>query len=175
MDIQTAKRAVLMVGLSGGSVSIVSADGEVIATEGLTPGRHKCDLWVPFMSSEGDKLTFEGDVSPMVPSGNRVRRMAYGAGSHDSGANPDFTVTSADRMARELDLKVRSMNNTADKIERRLAQINELAKRTNTDVQVAKGEETDVVDNDDVGDIHSDSGSGDDPRPEFSADNVAPE
>ncbi len=175
MQVNDAKRSVLLVGLNGGEVSVISADGEIIATEGVTAGRHKCSSWVPFMSNEGDELSFSGDVVPMVPNGGRVRPMAYGPGQFESGANPDFVVTSADRMARELDHKIRGLDQTAKKVEARIAQLNNLAERAKTPVEVAKEEKVDVIDDDDVSDVRSSGDDSDDTGPDFGAEKVGAE
>lgn len=175
MDVQTAKRAVVMVSSEGGEVSILDADGQVIATEGLVPGRQRCSEWVPFMSA-GDTLEFTGGCSVMVPNGGRVKRMPYGPGSHESGANPEFVVTSADRFQRELDHKMRALNAKQDRLESYIKRANAIAKHTGQEVETARQENTQVIDDgdnasdDDVlpaGDVRS---SGDDSRTDFSSD-----
>lgn len=178
MDVKNAKRAICMVGLEGGSVSVVSAEGEVIATEGLQPGRYRCSEWVPFMSAPGDSLQFEGQASPLVPNGGRVRAMKYGPGSHDTGANPDFVVTSADRFQRELDRKLKELSAKTDYLTKNINRANSIAKHTGQNVEVAKEEDTQVVDDDDTGgdtttgDVRP---SGDDSGTDFGSETVAPE
>lgn len=145
MDTNIASRAILLVGLKGGSVTVTNRDGEAIATEGLTPGRHKCALWVPFMTSEGDTLTFSGDVSPMVPSGGRVRPIPYGPGSHETGANPDFVVTSASRNARELDRKLAMLDQKQDRLEKQLKKAQSISRHTGREIEVAIAEDIAVT------------------------------
>lgn len=176
MDVKNAKRALVMVGLKGGSVSVISAEGEVIATEGLQPGRYRCNQWVPFMSAPGDSLQFEGEATPLVPNGGRVRAIKYGPGSHETGANPDFVVTSADRFQRELDHKLKMLTLKTDYLTKNINRANALSKHTGQGVAVAKEEDIDLVDDNDTdSDIRGDSGPDNDQGPDFGADNVATE
>lgn len=160
MDAKTAKRAIVMVPSEGGEVSILDADGQVIATEGLQPGRMRCSEWVPYMSA-GDTLEFSPGLSVIVPNGGRVKRMPYGPGSHESGANPDFVVTSADRFQRELDRKIMLLTKKTDTLDKHIKRANAMAKHTGADVETARQEETQVIDDDDTGrDLSGDSSAG---------------
>lgn len=166
MDRINAKHAICMVGVNGGSVSVVSPDGEVIANEGLQPGRYRCSDWLPFMSAPGDRLEFEGDASPLVPGGGRVNRIPYGPGAYDTGANPDFVVSSADRFQRELDRKVRMVSAKTDFLMKNINRANSLAKHTGKNMEIAKEEDAHVVDDDDLHDARSDSPDDNHQRPD---------
>lgn len=51
----------------------------------------------------------------------RLQRMNFGSVARQSGANPDFKVTSATRNERELKLMLTRLNKRSDLLERKLA------------------------------------------------------
>jgi hypothetical protein len=120
------KNSTLMVATTGATLSGVSPDGEILWTEGLVIGRHRVSQWLPFLGPK-DTLTVDGDATMLSPTVTRLKSMPYGEGSRNSGANPDFQVTSASRHERELGLMMKRMASNSDKLEKRLAYLNSAA------------------------------------------------
>ena len=142
-----AKRAIIVV--SGEArLSVVTREGEVLLTELLTPGRHKGKDYIKFMPS-GSHLALDGDATPLLAP-SRLYPAPYGAGAFESGANPDFKVTSATRQARELDLLMKRLTDKDTVLDRKIAALNGAAKRKGKALEVAKEEDIDVIDDDDV-------------------------
>lgn len=102
------------------SVTACGEHGEVLWIEGLPLGSHKAAQYLPRLA-EGDTLILEGAAMAMMRGVNRAQRNKYGEGSHESGANPHFVVTSASRHQRELDRKIELITARSDKLEKRLA------------------------------------------------------
>lgn len=50
----------------------------------------------------------------------RLSPMSYGEGAHESGANPDFQVTSASRAAREMDRLLQTLSARSDSLDRKM-------------------------------------------------------
>ena len=141
-----AKRAIMVV--SGPAhVSVITREGEVLLTEQLTPGRHKGKDYIKFMPS-GSHLALDGDVTPLLAP-SRLYPVPYGAGAFESGANPDFKVTSATRQAREMAILMDRLTAKDTVLDRKLAALNGAAKRKGKGLEVAKEEDVDLIDDDD--------------------------
>ena len=51
---------------------------------------------------------------------SRLATMSYGEGQFDSGANPDFKVTSASRAAREMDRLLQTLAAKSDSLDKKM-------------------------------------------------------
>lgn len=71
--------------------------------------------------------------------------MKYGEGSHETGANPDFVVTSADRYQRELDRKLKELSVKTDFLTKNINRTKTMAKHTGKGVEIAKEEDVEVI------------------------------
>lgn len=121
------KTAMLLVGTKGGEITAINPDGVVAWSVGLTQGIHKAATYVAMLGA-GDSLRTSGSVTVKARQ-DRLKRQDFGDLATESGANPDFTVTSADRMARELQRKLNGIDQTSRKLERRLATLDAIEKR----------------------------------------------
>ena len=127
-------RKTVLVSDTGGSLDIVSNDGEILASIAVPPGRVKASHYFDLVPGNASLQVADGlaVVQPRIAVG--IQR--YGAGSHDSGANPDFRPTSASRMEREMRLTLSRMQAATDRLERRersLAQVERIPKASASD------------------------------------------
>lgn len=126
----------------GGGVDVLDADGVVVASVAVPPGRSRAAQFLDLVPRGGSL-----DVGPGVfvvdpPSGFGVQ--AYGPGSHDSGANPDFRPTSASRMEREMRLTLNRMQAATTRLEareRQLAKVERVPTAKAVEPQVIEPEE----------------------------------
>ena len=107
----------VIVSAKGGTLDYVSHDGELLFSiavpAGKVPAREYLDLVPP-----GAKVEVADGLAVINPrSWHGVQ--AYGAGSHDTGANPDFAPTSASRMEKEMRLTLNKMQAATARIEAR--------------------------------------------------------
>lgn len=109
--------SLMVSGLS--AINCTDPDGVVLWSEPLHVGRHKLAQWLPFLPEDAI-CEIEGDVYVVTPQ-NRLYAVPYGEGSHDTGANPDFVVTSASRYERELKLTMDRLNKRSDLLDRKLS------------------------------------------------------
>lgn len=125
---------------TGAIASAIAPDGEVLYSEGLPVGRHKGSKFLADLP-RGYTLELDGPAGVRVIGSNRVRRLAYGEGSHKSGANPDFVTTSASRHERELQRQMQILTGRSERLERRIAAVDALAeqqkKRLSADAQAS--------------------------------------
>lgn len=109
------------------SVTCISEDGELIFKRGFPAGDHKL-LGLAHSMAETDLLEFGPDCEVFVKL-PRVLRVPYGKGATDSGANPDFQVTSASRNAREMQRTLSLLNLKMDTLDRRAAAMSAMERR----------------------------------------------
>lgn len=136
---QLHPKAMLVAG-EGASLTFIQ-DGEVLGCmplrAGKTPAREVLGLVGP-----GVNIEPQGDVFVVNPR-SWFGKQAYGQGSHDSGANPDFKVTSASRMERELRLTLMRMQAATARVEAReaaLAKVERIPKAPKDDGEVIERE-----------------------------------
>lgn len=101
---------------NGGKLDMVR-DGEVLVTVSIPPGAHSARPYFDLLP-EGAELQIAEGLVAMRPA-HKVGIQPYGPGFTDSGANPDFRPTSADRLQRELRLQLNRMKAATDRVERR--------------------------------------------------------
>lgn len=109
------------------SVTCISEDGEMIFKRGFPTGEHKL-VGLAHSMAESDSLEFGPDCDVYILQ-SRARRVPYGVGATDSGANPDFQVTSATRNAREMERTLSLLNLKIDTLDRRSASLAAMEKR----------------------------------------------
>lgn len=111
--------AIALVGRSGAQLTVTTSDGEILFEVGLPAGKHRLAEYASFVGPDDD-VTIEGGTI-LVPSVQRVTTMAYGAGSMDSGANPDFRPTSMDQAAKRMEKMLSQLVQKSAAQDRKLA------------------------------------------------------
>lgn len=115
----------ILVGLAGGEISAVTEHGEITWSLGLVGGKYLVSDYLPLLGF-GETLNSSGAVTFVTPT-SRLQVDNFGALSVETGANPDFVVTSATRMQREMELTLDRLNQTSAKAERAAARYEALA------------------------------------------------
>lgn len=110
-------RKSILLSADGGTLEIVSHDGEHLATVAVPPGRVPAARYLDLIPDGG--FLRVGDGIAVTQARSRIGIQPYGAASHDSGANPDFRPTSATRMERELRLTLSRMQQATARVEAR--------------------------------------------------------
>lgn len=170
MQRNDVKNAVISVFTPYAAVICLTQDGEIKFKRGFPAGLHQIGHLVQFMD-QYDQLDFEDGCDVFVKP-HRLERVAYGEGASDSGANPDFTVTSASRTAREMALLMEGLTAKSKAMDRRLAHAEALQRRA--DQRADQGLDTDVqlIDRDD--ETPSEEVSSGDPDPAVPAAKTKP-
>lgn len=145
MQYYEMKNATVIVAKADAMVSCVSPDGEILWTEGLKAGRYAARQWQELMHPT-DTLELEGSCTAFIAGVGRVSRQSFGEGSHESGANPDFHVTSATRAQRELERTMSLLTSKTDRLDRQLATLNNMAARSAVPLKVERAEPVEVID-----------------------------
>lgn len=101
IEYQQVQFAQIFVGHKGGTLSVVSPDGEVILLQGLLPGNYPARDWQPYMEA-ADCLKLEGQVTALRPRQGRTNRSVYGEGSESTGANPDWRPRRESKFETEM-------------------------------------------------------------------------
>ncbi|MBW4983473.1 hypothetical protein KZZ07_13070 [Mameliella sp. CS4] len=120
MNYSEAIRGWAVVGPEGGSLSGISADGEVLWTVGIPAGKHSTGDYLDLLGPT-DQLAAGPGVT-LIPGVSRVARVRYGEGGAETGANPDFAptrMTESEVQMRRLIAQVADRN---DSLAKRLAQ-----------------------------------------------------
>jgi len=107
----------LMVSGAASLLQINDDTGELVDAVPLPLGIQRGRQFLPFVQTQEFRL--DGQVVAYRKP-ETCRRMNYGEGFSDTGANPDFVVTSASRMQRELDRKVALLSKKAERFENAL-------------------------------------------------------
>lgn len=101
------RNSVIVAGPQGGSLDLVSEDGEILAVFPVEPGRSKGTRWLDLVGP-GQELQASDGIVVLEPS-HRIRLMTFGEEAFTSAANPNFQVTNAMRQSRELDRRLRKL------------------------------------------------------------------
>lgn len=118
---------------SGGTLDIVSDDGEVLGQISVPAGAVMAAQYLALIP-EGAHLEIADGLAAINPR-HRIGIQPHPLG-REMGANPDFVPTSASRMERQLRVTVARMNAATDRLERRerkLAEIERLPKAPKED------------------------------------------
>lgn len=106
----------VIVSALGGTVDFLR-DGELLLSVAVPPGRVRA---LPYLdlAPEGCEVELSKGLVMLEPRSG-VGVQDYGEGALESGANPDFRPSSADRMRREVQLIVNQMQATSRRLEAR--------------------------------------------------------
>jgi len=108
----------VLVSASGGTLDYVSTvDGELLFSVAVPAGRVSAREYLDLCPTGAAIEVADGLVIINPKSWYGVQ--AYGRGSHDTGANPDFAPTSASRMEKEMRLTLNKMQAATARIEAR--------------------------------------------------------
>lgn len=108
----------------GGTLDMVSSEGEVVASIYIPPGRIRASQYTDLVPEGGHLEVAEGIVAFHPRSGVTTQR---GRDYYESGANPDFQATNATRDARALRVAVARMHAATNKLEARARSLERLA------------------------------------------------
>jgi hypothetical protein len=106
-----------LVSATGGQIDYVNMDGEVLMSLPVPPGRVLARPFFDLCPPDAHIQVAGGVVAVPPRSGYGVQ--PYGAGSHDTGANPDYQPTSAGTMERQLRAQLMRMQAATDRLEKR--------------------------------------------------------
>lgn len=108
----------LLVGDGNGKVEIVSDDGEVLASISVPAGQVPV---LPYLAlvPPGARLEVVDGLA-VIQKPHRIGIQAYGDGSHDSGANPDYKPTASTRFEREMRLTMARLQAHESRVEAKL-------------------------------------------------------
>lgn len=106
-----------LVSAHGGTLDYVSPYGEILYSVAVPPGRIPAREYLDLVP-EGGRIEVADGLAVVNPR-SWAGVQPYGAGSHDTGANPDFRPTSASRMEMEMRLTLNKMQAATSRIEAR--------------------------------------------------------
>lgn len=110
-------RKAMFVSAGGGVLDYVSPEGEVLRSVAIPAGSVPALQYVA-LCPPGAQMQPDGFEVVNPPSAAGIQR--YGAGSHDTGANPDFRpLGNAEKLQREMLLTMRKMQASAARLEAR--------------------------------------------------------
>lgn len=101
----------------GGTLDFVTAEGEVLLSVAVPPGRIPAREYLE-LRPEGTAIQISGGLVAIPPK-RGFGLQQYGQGSHDSGANPDFQPTSATTIERQMRAQLMRMQAATSRIEKR--------------------------------------------------------
>lgn len=108
----------VFVSAQGGTLDYVAeADGEVLFSVAVPAGRVNAAEYLE-LAPQGVRIEIADGLVALTPK-SWYGVQAYGEGSHDSGANPDFAPTSASRMEKEMRLTLAKMQAQTARLEAR--------------------------------------------------------
>jgi hypothetical protein len=114
----------LLVSKGGGTVDYVTDEGEVLMSVDVPPGMVSAREYLAICPPGAQMQVRDGLVA--VPPRNGYGVQSYGAGSHDSGANPDYQPTSASTMERQMRAQLMRMQAATDRLEKRANALNKI-------------------------------------------------
>lgn len=147
MQKEQVNRTTFVVAEQGAQALCLTPDGEVQWELGMSQGLHRGAELVPLMGV-GCSLELSGAVAPVTLSRGRVESQPYGEGATETGANPDFRVTTASRAERELARLVTGLQMKTKHLDGKLAALESVSDMREKAKQ-NKPEETEVVEKDD--------------------------
>lgn len=114
-------RKTFLVSATGGTLDYASADGEILFSVAVPPGKISAREYLDLIPPGGHIQIADGLVAVNPRSAYGLQ--AYGPGSHETGANPDFVPTSASRMEKEMRLMLNRMTAATNRVEARERQL----------------------------------------------------
>ena len=106
-----------LVSAKGGTLDILR-DGEVVAQVAVPAGAHAARDFIAFVPPDCEIQVGNGLV--VFPAKCGYHRQAYGDGSHETAANPEFEPTSASRLQAQLDQGLKRLATVENRVEARL-------------------------------------------------------
>jgi len=103
---------------ASGGVLEVFRDGELVAEIAVPPGIHRARRFLAGVPP-GFEIQVAKGLSVFAPK-NGYGRQKYGAGSHESAANPSFEPTSASRLQAQLDQGLKRLASVENRVEAKL-------------------------------------------------------
>lgn len=112
----------VFVSREGGLLDIVSPAGEIVSSIAVPAGRVRASKFLDLVPPDCRLEVAEGleVFQPVARVGSRRGSLPYGEGAHMTGANPDFTPTTATRLEVETRQQVARLNRLGNTLERRL-------------------------------------------------------
>lgn len=113
----------LLVSARGGILEYISEDGEVLFEIAVPPGKVSASEFVA-LCPEGARVEVGEGLAAIEPRS----RLGFQAAelATESGANPDFEPTSADRLQRQMRLTMAQMQADQRRIDARLAALSQI-------------------------------------------------
>ena len=106
-----------LVSAKGGTLDIVR-EGEVVASVAVPAGAHLARDFIAFVPPDCEVQV--GDGLAVFAAKGGYHRQAYGDGSHDTAANPEFEPTSASRLQAQLDQGLKRLASVESRVEAKL-------------------------------------------------------
>lgn len=117
-------RKTLFVSDGGGKLDIVGDEGELLASIALPAGQVPALPYLELVPTGASLQVSEGVAT--LRKRHRIGIQPYGAGSHDSGANPDYQPTSASRMEREMRVMMARLQSSEKRVDAKLAALSKV-------------------------------------------------
>ena len=108
MEERISRSTVIVAPPQGGVISLVSDEGELLVDFPIAPGQHSAGKFLRHVQP-GTALHLGSGVVALPPV-HRLFRDHFGEQAFESAANPHFKVTTAQRMALQLDRQLRQVN-----------------------------------------------------------------
>lgn len=117
MQSEINRNTILVAQQAGGVLDLVSEDGEVLAEIPVAAGRHKALKFLQ-LAGPGQVIQVASGIVAFQPT-NRIGLVDFGEAKFESAANPEFRVTSAQRQAREFEMRLRKVEIMAQRKHRK--------------------------------------------------------
>lgn len=126
MGMEVDLRTVL-VSSDGGTIDVVAADGEVLASIGIPPGRVQAADYFDILPP-GAHFEVSKGLAAMQPRSGVVKT-GYGRDAILTDANPDFQPTQVSEMERQMRAAMSHMMQVSTRLERREAAQEDVQRR----------------------------------------------
>lgn len=132
----------VFVSREGGLIDIVSPHGEIVSSIAVPAGRVRASKFLDLVPPGCRLEVAEGleVFRPMARLGSRRGALPYGEGAHLTGANPDFTPTSATRLELQTRQELARLNRLGNTLEKRLKSLDAVERIPDAKPKPDKGE-----------------------------------
>lgn len=110
-------RNTLIVTAKGGAIDYITPEGEILFSIAVPPGKHSAAEYLD-LCPEGAQIEHSEGVYIVQP---RTRLFVQKPETVESGANPDYQPTSADRFARQMRQTLAQMQSDQKRLDARMA------------------------------------------------------
>lgn len=112
----------------GGLLDVLSPEGEILSSFAVPAGRVRASRYLDLVPQGCTLEVAEGleVFQPPPRLGGPRGVLAYGEGSHLTGANPDFMPTSATRLEVEMRAKLAKLDRVSSTYEKRLKALDKI-------------------------------------------------